>query len=126
MSGNGGSLLLAGDIGGTKTRLALYAGSEGELRLVRETTFPSREFRTFDNLLEQFLEGQDPRPKVGCLGVAGAVIEGQSRTTNLPWYLDEKQLAGAHEIEKLRLMNDVEMIAYADLPVIEVKVEDDE
>ena len=40
------------------------------------------------------------------------VIEGQSRTTNLPWCLDEKQLAGAHEIEKLRLMNDAEMIAY--------------
>jgi glucokinase len=58
----------------------------------------------------------DAGPKVeltaGCFGVAGAVIEGQCRTTNLPWFLDEKELAGVLGAPRVKLLNDLEAMAY--------------
>lgn len=106
-------MYLAGDIGGTKTVLALYDRSGGELIQVREETFPSRDHATFKMILEKFLAG-GPRPPIhaACFGVAGAVIEGKCRTTNLPWVLDEQELAGILGTAKARLLNDLQAMAY--------------
>jgi glucokinase len=106
-------MILAGDIGGTKTVLALFEEAGGELKKVREAKFPSREHATFVEILRKFL-ADDPRPGslVCCFGVAGAVIEGKVRTTNLPWQLDEAELAKAIGARRVKLLNDLEAMAY--------------
>lgn len=107
-------MILAGDIGGTKTVLALYddeAGPGGPA--VRQEVFPSRNFPTFAAVLAAFLpRPADIRVRAACIGVAGPVLNGQSRTTNLPWVLDERELGKALSTERVRLLNDVEAAAY--------------
>ena len=106
-------MILAGDIGGTKTVLALFEPQGSSLRLVRDGTFPSRAHATFDGILVQFLkEDSNLRLKAGCFGVAGAVIDGKSHTTNLPWNLDERELASVIQAPRVKLLNDLEAAAY--------------
>ena len=107
-------MILAGDIGGTKTVLALYHPSDQSLtEPIREQVFPSRQYPEFGPLLEEFLN-QGPRPKIhaACIGVAGPVIAGRCQTTNLPWTLDEHDLADEMGTSAVRLFNDVEAAAY--------------
>src|SRR5262249_10341021 len=107
------SMILAGDIGGTKTVLALFEEAGGALTKVREATFPSKEHATFDAILEQFpKDSPGVTLRAGCFGVAGAVIEGKSRTTNLPWTLDEQELAPGIRAHRVKLLNDLEAAAY--------------
>jgi glucokinase len=106
-------MILAGDIGGTKTVLALFDESGGELRLVRDDTFPSQAHGSLEEILAKFLAGGEaPRLRAACFGVAGAVIEGKSKTTNLPWQLDEAALARAAGSPRAKLLNDLEAAAY--------------
>jgi glucokinase len=106
----GGGLLLAGDVGGTKTVLALVAAS-GEV--VAEAVFPSREYATLDSVVAAF-RATHPAP-VGCaaFSVAGPVIAGQAHITNLPWSLDEARLAESLGVERALLVNDLQATAYA-------------
>jgi glucokinase len=106
-------MLLAGDIGGTKTVLALYDDSGGLLRQEREASFPSQAYATFDGILDAFFQG-GPRPPLrsACFGVAGPVLDGQVRTTNLPWLLDETALATALSAGCVKLLNDLEAAAF--------------
>jgi glucokinase len=106
-------MILAGDIGGTKTVLALFEDAGGELRLVRDGTFPSQAHASLEEILAKFLaSGTTPALRAGCFGVAGAVIEGKCKTTNLPWQLDEVQLASAIKAPRAKLLNDLEAAAY--------------
>jgi glucokinase len=107
------AMILAGDIGGTKTVLALYRDVSGRLEPVREEVFASREFPGMDPILARFLEGAaSPKVRTICLGVAGPVRDGRCKTTNLPWHLDERKLAKRFKVEKVRLLNDVQAAAY--------------
>src|SRR5258708_34883289 len=106
-------MILAGDIGGTKTVLALFEPQGSSLRLVRDGTFPSRAHATFDGILVQFLkEDSNLKLKAGYFGVAGAVIDGKSHTTNLPSNLDESELASVIHAPRVKLLNDLEAAAY--------------
>jgi len=106
-------MILAGDIGGTKTVLALFEEANGALRHVRDDTFPSRDHPTFEGIVEQFLRNQRGlRLRAGCFGVAGAVIDGRVHTTNLPWTLDETTLAAFIHAPRVKLLNDLEAAAY--------------
>jgi glucokinase len=106
-------MILAGDIGGTKTVLALFEDAAGGLRLLRDGTFPSQAHGTLEEILVKFLDsGPAPVLRAGCFGVAGAVIEGKCKTTNLPWQLDEVQLARAIGAPRAKLLNDLEAAAY--------------
>ncbi|MFL5244929.1 MAG: glucokinase [Gemmataceae bacterium] len=106
-------MILAGDIGGTKTVLGLFELEDNSLRLVRDGTFPSRAHATFDGILAQFLkENSSLKLHSGCFGVAGAVIDGKCHTTNLPWDLDEKDLARVTGAPRVKLLNDLEAAAY--------------
>src|SRR6266702_3525131 len=106
-------MILAGDIGGTKTVLALFEPEGDTLRLVRDATFSSRAHATFDSILIEFLKHDAKlNLQAGCFGVAGAVIEGHCHTTNLPWDLDERDLARVIGAPKARLLNDLEAAAY--------------
>ena len=106
-------MILAGDIGGTKTVLALYRNLSGRLEPEREEVFKSRDFPHFEEILTRFLEQKGRgNVKTICLGVAGPVRNGQCQTTNLPWFLDEQKLAESFGVEKVKLLNDLEAAAY--------------
>jgi glucokinase len=113
--------VLAGDVGGTKTALALFEkdGSDG-LRLVRDGTLPSREFASLELAIEQFLAA-GPRPAIHavCLGVAGPVVDGRCVTTNLPWVIDEGSLGSAIPAPRVKLLNDLEVAAHGVLALPE-------
>lgn len=106
-------MILAGDIGGTKTVIALFEEAGNRLHVIREETFPSQSYGSLEAILDQFL-GSGPRPplRMACFGVAGPVIEGKSNATNLPWELDERALAAALRVPRVKLRNDLEVTAY--------------
>lgn len=106
-------VILAGDLGGTKTVLALFREVSGRLESIREEVFRSQEFPQFERVLERFLaHGRPVRIQAACLGVAGPLRDGRCRTTHLPWFLDEKKLAKDLGVRVVRLLNDLEAMAY--------------
>lgn len=105
-------MILAGDIGGTKTVLALVRPTASGRDIEREAVFASREYGRFDDLLAAFLKEGGHRPDAVCLGVAGPVREGRCQTTNLPWVLEERELGRAVGARAVKLLNDVEAAAF--------------
>lgn len=105
-------MILAGDIGGTKTVIGLFEAVDNRLHVLRKETFPSRNYSVFEEILNQFMgPGSRPPLHVACFGVAGPVIEGKSKATNLPWELDERRLAEALRVPRVKLLNDLEAAA---------------
>lgn len=118
-------MILAGDVGGTKTLIGLFELDGGHLRSVREATFPSEDFGALEEILQLFFR-KEHRPTLSsaCFGVAGPVIAGRSKTTNLPWQLDESNLAAELQVPRVKLLNDLEAAAHAmrHLPPTELSV----
>jgi glucokinase len=110
-------MILAGDIGGTKTVLAHFESRGDALELVREETFPSQSYPTFDQLLADFLKKCETTtaPRAACFGVAGMVVAGRAHTTNLPWEMDERTLAREAGVSRVKILNDLEAAAYGTL-----------
>ena len=106
-------IVLAGDVGGTKTALALFDKTAHGLVPVRDDTLPSRGFDSLEAAIEKFLAG-GPRPAIEavCLGVAGPVVDGRCVATNLPWVIDERALASAIPAGRVTLLNDLEVAAH--------------
>ena len=106
-------IVLAGDVGGTKTNLALYEKRGSGLIPVRETSLQSRQYDSLEAAIGRFLES-GPRQSIdaACLGVAGPVVEGRCVATNLPWIIDEQVLSRAIPAAKVRLLNDLEAAGY--------------
>jgi glucokinase len=106
-------LVLAGDIGGTNCRLALYRGNEK----VFERIYPSQEQPGLEAAVEKFLEearkalGPDTKPQRGCFGVAGPVENDTSKVTNLPWFIDARKLEQKLKIPRIALLNDFQAAA---------------
>jgi glucokinase len=106
-------MILAGDIGGTKTVIGLFEQAGDRLQAMREETFPSKSYATLEAILDRFLGGGSrPALRSACFGVAGPVIEGKSKITNLPWELDQPTLEKALQIPRVKLLNDLEAAAY--------------
>lgn len=104
-------MILAGDIGGTKTVLSLLGrDTDGSLTGIREQTYASRDFAEFDDILAVFLPG-DAIVTSACFGVAGPVVDQCCRTTNLPWFLDAAELKIKLGTDRVRLLNDLEAMA---------------
>jgi glucokinase len=83
------------------------------LHIIREETFPSQRYGSLEAILDQFMgPGSHPPLRVACFGVAGPVIEGRSKATNLPWELDECALAEFLKVQQVKLLNDLEAAAY--------------
>ncbi len=117
-------MILAGDVGGTKTALALFERRGGALVLAREATLPSREFPTFEDAVVRFLaDGARPAIEAACFGVAGSVVDGRCVTTNLPWHLDETTLRASIPARRVRLLNDLEAAGYGVLTLPPVALE---
>jgi glucokinase len=108
------AVILAGDVGGTKTALGLFERLPGgAVTSLRETTLPSREFASLDQAVRQFLAAAPAvAVAVACFGVAGPVVDGRAVATNLPWVVDEAGLARDIPIARVRLLNDLEATAH--------------
>ncbi|HTP27026.1 MAG TPA: glucokinase [Anaeromyxobacteraceae bacterium] len=104
-------MILACDVGGTKTSLALFETEGSQLRVVRLQTYASREYASLYSMLEGFVGGA--QLKAAGFGVAGPVVEGCVRTTNLPWVVDSLQLARLLGLGSVALVNDLEAHAWA-------------
>lgn len=132
-------MILAGDIGGTKTNLALYDWSAERVEPVRLETFHSADYKSLEEILEEFLTPPKPpmllddievapsgeeqaevepvpaepiKLAAACFGIAGPVIENHSQTTNLPWVVDGAAIAKRFDIPRVQLLNDLEATAY--------------
>lgn len=105
--------LLAGDIGGTKTLLALYEldASTG-LTLLRSERFPSADWEDLAPMVRHFLGHGGPSPSAACLAVAGPVAGGQATLTNLDWQLDQERLQQSTGIPRIELVNDFAVLIY--------------
>jgi glucokinase len=115
-------MILAGDVGGTKTILALFEPEGNGWRCVKKTRYASLDHPTFTGLLQHFLaawEGQ----AIGsvCLGAAGPIVDGDCVATNLPWVLLRREIGGLVGTPNVRLLNDLEATAWGilDLPEID-------
>lgn len=132
-------MILAGDIGGTKTHLALFDWHKDRVDPVRLETFHSADYPSLEDMLVEFLVPPNPPVSVersqaqkgddiesepehqakeslkidaACFGIAGPVIQNHSRTTNLPWVVDGATLAKRFEIPYVKLLNDLEAMAH--------------
>jgi len=106
-------MLIAGDIGGTKTVLAIYSPQKGVKSPLVEKTFPSGDYVSFEALVRDFLAEADLPLSHGCFGVAGPVVGGRVKVMNLPWIMEEGALRQALGLESVRIINDVEAVAYS-------------
>ncbi|MGD9037814.1 MAG: glucokinase, partial [Syntrophobacterales bacterium] len=107
------NIVLAGDIGGTKTNLGLF--SRGKRRPVAKVieTYPSREAPHLELIIEQFLDKHRAPIKSACFGIAGPVIRGRCQTTNLPWDVSEVKIKKRFKWAQVGLINDLTATAYA-------------
>lgn len=107
-------MILAGDIGGTKTVLALYSEQQGVAGgALHETRYQSGMYESLGTVIEEFLDQADARPSAACFGVAGPVVNQESQITNLPWRISAEAIAQRFGIGRVKLMNDLEALASA-------------
>ena len=112
-AGSDDALMVAGDIGGTTTRLALVSRKRGARDFVAEEEFPSAKFSGLAPIVQKFLEKNGGAPERACFDVAGPVLNGRAHLTNLPWELAEDSLRDQLGVKQVTLMNDLHAIAHA-------------
>lgn len=111
-------MLVAGDIGGTKTDLALFSKETGPRRPLAEASFPSSQYPSLEATVREFLRQAGQPVTIGSFGVAGPVVGGRAKVTNLPWIVDAEELKRELDLEAVSLWNDLETIAAA-VPILE-------
>ncbi len=105
-------MILAGDIGGTNTRLALVEPGADGLKIVVEETFPSRERTSLEAAIAEFMVMHSCELTSASIGIAGPVRNGRCEATNLPWVVDSKTVARRLGLKRVGLINDLEANAY--------------
>ena len=100
-------MILAGDIGGTNTRLAYFEGTADQLHPVAIEVFPSREHKGLAEIVRTFLAAHNQTARAACFGIAGAVVDDRVEATNLPWVVDARQLSSELGIGRVALINDL-------------------
>ncbi len=111
-------MLLAGDIGGTKSRLAIFAEGGGPRAPLHESSLPSARFGGIEALIRAFLKSSGFSAESASLAVAGPVIDGRAMVTNLPWIVDGEQIRRDFGLRSVRLMNDLAATVRA-IPLLE-------
>ena len=112
MQASDNALVLAGDIGGTKTNLAIYAMERGAPSVIAERNYLNCDHAGIEKIVRIFLEDTERLPRVSCFGVAGAVMGGRCDMPNIGWHLDEGALARSIGMRQVKLLNDLEATAY--------------
>lgn len=101
-------LVLAGDIGGTTTRLAYFDSDGGKLVPLVESRFPSRESGSLEEIVGRFTAEHGLVAERACFGIAGPIRKGTVRTPNLPWSVAADELARTLSLPSVHLINDLE------------------
>ena len=109
--------VLVGDIGGTKTILAVFSSEKGPRQPLAEKTYQSTKYFSFEGMVSEFLDEFKLEVERACFGVAGPVVTGRARVTNLPWVVDESTLQSTFNLSSVDLINDLESVAYA-IPIL--------
>ena len=116
-------MLLAGDVGATKTNLAVYAPEAGPRSPITQATYASTSYASLAAIVREFLArvesslGASGAIQTASLGVAGPVVGGRAEITNLPWTIDARDLSESLGIPNVRLMNDLVATANA-VPIL--------
>jgi len=106
-------MIIAGDIGGTKTNVALFETNGSEVgAVVRQQTFPSGGYDSLDAILKEFIGRTELKIAAACFGIAAPVIEGHAKTPNLNWIISAESLAELLRIDRVGIINDLEATAY--------------
>jgi glucokinase len=105
--------ILAGDLGGTKTVLALYRPDDPIDQPYKIEKFPSGEYSNLDSIVERFLGQSSEIPRAAAFGVAGPIVAGKAHITNLHWEIDPERLSGSFGIAAVGLLNDLQATALA-------------
>ncbi|HZS48210.1 MAG TPA: glucokinase [Blastocatellia bacterium] len=105
-------MILAGDIGGTKTNLALFDTQNDKLHLVEQRSFKSNAYMDLEAILKEFIAEFQPTFTAAAFGVAGPVLNGRVEATNLPWIINAGSLANLLKLSNVGLINDLEANAY--------------
>lgn len=113
-------MILAGDIGGTNTRLALFRWEDERLKVVEGATFRSREYGSLDDIVVEFVSSRKLPVERASFGIAGPIKNGRCEATNLAWVVDGSLLAQKLAIERVGLINDLEANAYG-IAMLELK-----
>ncbi len=106
-------MLLVGDIGGTKTELAVYASVTTLAAPVANERFPSKNYKGLEEIIREFIEKYKVQVERAAFGVAGPVVADKATITNLPWIIDSEKLKNDLNLKSVLLMNDLESIASA-------------
>ncbi|MBT3922586.1 MAG: glucokinase [Nitrospina sp.] len=107
-------MILAGDIGGTKTNLALFDNTTR----IKEKRYISQDFTCIEKILDDFLEGNDCKIEKACFGVAGPVVNGKCSLTNLSWQIEASRLKEKLGVDSVWLINDLVAMASA-IPILD-------
>jgi len=105
-------MILAGEIGATRTRLAAFDTEGNKLQLVVEKTYMSQEHGGLAEIITGFIKTEGIPVHSACFGVAGPVTAGRSKISNLPWTIDRRELASQLKLDSVGLINDLEAYAY--------------
>ena len=108
-----GSLLLAGDIGGTKTNLGLFRRGKKRPVLEVEETYTSQQAPSLEHIVKNFIAKHKVGVSKACFGIAGPVIGGRVKTTNLPWDISEARMKRQLQLSYVSLINDLTATALA-------------
>ncbi|WP_147820353.1 glucokinase [Salidesulfovibrio onnuriiensis] len=106
-------MILAGDIGGTKTRLGIFSADRGPDDPVVRQTYPSQEFAGLEDIVRAFLKKHGLSAERASFGVAGPIKQNRAQITNLPWIIDGDRLQRETGIGRVALLNDLEAMAHA-------------
>jgi glucokinase len=114
-------MLLAGDIGGTKTLLGLFDRAAPRPRPVVVRTFGTLDYDHLPSMIAQFVEAESVQPstiQAAVFGVAGPVIDEAAELTNVPWKVDAREVSEHFSFQHVSLLNDLQAMAYS-VPVLE-------
>ena len=103
--------VIAADVGGTKTHLALYKMKDNQLSLVREAKYASQQYPSFGTIVSDFQKGDNSVDRLS-IGFAGPVLKNSAKATNLSWMIHTQHLSDELNIEQVYILNDLEASAY--------------
>jgi glucokinase len=110
-------MIIAGDVGGTKARIGLFARRAEKVELIVSERYASGEFSNLESIIERFLKQHQGsvtgRLEAACFGLPGPVIDGRVKVTNLPWEVAQSEVASALRVSKVKLVNDLVSTAAA-------------
>lgn len=106
-------MLLSGDIGGTKTVLAVFSAESGPYHPLIEKTYPSTHYDSLEEIITTFLDGVNLPVRAACFAIAGPIISDRAKITNLSWVVDSQNLKSTFGWQEIKLLNDLQSVAYA-------------